>query len=82
MIGDFFTKPLGGAKFRCFQNIIMNCSHDDFGPVNMDELMKAHISKIYGVGADTKDVKNEVEPRYPELWILWAHRSVLGILST
>ena len=55
MIGDFFTKPLGGSKFRRFRNIIMNCSHDDFGPVNMDELMKAHYSRIYGDGADGSD---------------------------
>ena len=42
MIGDFFTKPLGGARFRRMRNIIMNCDHDDFGPVNMDELMAEH----------------------------------------
>jgi hypothetical protein len=42
MIGDFFNKPLGGAKFQRMRNIIMNCYHDDFGPVNMDELMAEH----------------------------------------
>ena len=33
MIGDFFTKPVGGAKFRRFCNIIMNISM-----MNMDLL--------------------------------------------
>jgi hypothetical protein len=42
MIGDFFTKPLGGAKFRRLRNIIMNCSPDDYGDVNMDALMTEH----------------------------------------
>ena len=46
MIGDFFTKPLGGAKFRRFRNIIMNISHDEHGPVQMDELMRIHQSKM------------------------------------
>ena len=46
MIGDFFTKPLGGAKFRRFRNIIMNCDHDEFGAVNMDELMAEHEKRI------------------------------------
>ncbi|KAL7527451.1 hypothetical protein ACHAXR_001965 [Thalassiosira sp. AJA248-18] len=31
MIGDFFTKPVGGAKFCRFQNIIMNISHNEYG---------------------------------------------------
>ena len=39
MIGGFFTKPVGGAKFRRFRNIIMNVSHDEYGPVNMEDLM-------------------------------------------
>ena len=42
MIGDFFTKPLGGAKFRRFRNIIMNISHDEYGPVDVDALMTVH----------------------------------------
>lgn len=46
MIGDFFTKPLGGAKFRRFRNIIMNISHDEYGPVDVDELMSIHQAKI------------------------------------
>jgi hypothetical protein len=46
MIGDFFTKPLGGAKFRRFRNIIMNCDVDDYGPVDVDELMKAHYKRV------------------------------------
>ena len=46
MIGDFFTKPVGGAKFRRFRNIIMNISHDEFGPVDVDELMALHNEKI------------------------------------
>ena len=45
MIADFFTKPLGGAKFRRFRNIIMNCSHDDYGPVNVDALMASHYKR-------------------------------------
>ena len=36
MIGDFFTKPLQGTKFRLFRNIIMNCSYNEYGPVNME----------------------------------------------
>jgi hypothetical protein len=46
MIGDFFTKPLGGAKFRRFRNIIMNCSFDEHGPVDVDALMKVHEEKM------------------------------------
>ena len=42
MIGDFFTKLLGGAKFRQFRNIIMNCSIDEHGVVDVDELMLVH----------------------------------------
>ena len=38
MNGDFFTKPLKGSKFRRFRNIIMNCSYDEYGPVNMDKI--------------------------------------------
>ena len=46
MIGDFFTKPLGGAKFRRFRNIIINCSYDEHGPVDVDVLMKVHQKRM------------------------------------
>ena len=46
MIGDFFTKPLGGAKFRRFRNIIMNISHDEHGSVDVDELTALHNEKM------------------------------------
>ena len=46
MIGDFFTKPVGGAKFRRFRNIIMNISHDEYGPVDVDELTAIHNKKM------------------------------------
>ena len=46
MIGDFFTKPIGGAKFRRFRNIIMNITHDEYGPVAMDELTAIHNAKM------------------------------------
>jgi hypothetical protein len=46
MIGDFFTKPVGGAKFRRFRNIIMNVSHDEYGPVDVDKLMAIHNEKM------------------------------------
>ena len=46
MIGDFFTKPLGGAKFCRFRNIIMNCEQDEYGPVDMNELMSEHHKRI------------------------------------
>lgn len=46
MIGDFFTKPLGGAKFRRFRNIIMNLEEDEYGPVDVDELTAIHHEKI------------------------------------
>ena len=46
MIGDFFTKPLGGAKFRRFRNIIMNIDHDDYGPVDLDKLTDVHNAKM------------------------------------
>ena len=42
MIGDYFTKPLGGAKFRLFRNIIMNCDHDECSPVDNNALLAAH----------------------------------------
>ena len=40
MIEDFFTKPLTGAKFRRFRNIIMNCDFDEDGPVDVDDLVR------------------------------------------
>ena len=46
MIGDFFTKPLQGAKFRRFRNIIMNITEDENGPVNIDEIMEIHYKKM------------------------------------
>ena len=46
MIGDFFTKPLQGAKFRRFRNIIMNIAEDENGPVDMDALMEVHYGKM------------------------------------
>ena len=46
MIGDFFTKPLGGAKFRRFRNIIMNCSEDEHGTVDVDEIMATHFKTV------------------------------------
>ena len=46
MIGVFFTKPLGGAKFRRFRNIIMNIDHDEYGAVDVDELTSIHNAKM------------------------------------
>ena len=46
MIGDFFTKPLGDTIFWLFRNIIMNIRHDEYGPVNQDELMNIHTVKL------------------------------------
>ena len=68
MIGDFFTKPLGGAKFRRFRNIIMNCSHDDYGPVDVDALIAAHHRRI-DQGGGTDDVTNE--PKDPQDTYRW-----------
>ena len=45
MIGDFFRKPIGWAKFQRFHNIMMNIDHDEFEPVGMDELMAIHHEK-------------------------------------
>ena len=39
------TKPVGGAKFRRFLNIIMNISHDEYGSVDVDALMAVHNEK-------------------------------------
>ncbi len=59
LIGDFFTKPLGGAKFRRFRNIIMNINitqdQDEHGPVDVDELMAIHYGKM-------KERNNESKP--------------------
>ena len=46
MIGDFVTKPFWGAKFRRFRNSIMNISHDEYGPVDVDALMTVHNEKV------------------------------------
>jgi hypothetical protein len=54
MIGDFFTKPLGGAKFRRFRNIIMNCSVDEDGPVDVDGIMSEHYRKTMERQRDAK----------------------------
>ena len=62
MIGDFFTKPLGGAKFRRFRNIIMNISHDELGAVDVDELMAIHAEKMerrFEMVEPRKDSENE-----------------------
>ena len=58
MIGDFFTKALQGAKFRRFRNIIMNISHDEHGPVDVDELTAIHYQKM-------KDRVGESNPMQP-----------------
>jgi hypothetical protein len=39
IIGDFFPKPVGGAKFCRFCNTIMNISYDEHGPVDVDEII-------------------------------------------
>ena len=46
MISDFFAKPVGRSKFLRFRNIIMNISHDEYGPVNADTLMAIHNEKM------------------------------------
>ena len=46
MIGNFFTKPVGGAKFRRFCNIIMNVSLDEYRPVDADKPMTVHNKSI------------------------------------
>lgn len=42
----FFTKLLGGAKLRRCCNIIMNCNHDNIGPVDLFALMAEHHANI------------------------------------
>ena len=44
MIGEFFTKPLQGSKFRRFRKIIMNCSYDEYGPVDIDKILMRYAS--------------------------------------
>ena len=46
MIGGFFAKPVGGAKFCLFCNSITNISHDKYGPVDMDKLMTIQNEKM------------------------------------
>jgi len=59
MIGDFFTKPLQGAKFRRFRNIIMNITEDENGTVDIDDIMKIHYKKMEDklehTGIESKD---------------------------
>ena len=60
MIGDFFTKPLGGGKFRRFRNIIMNVDRDKYGVVDMDALMGIHHAKMMRrMDAEGKYIDNE-----------------------
>ena len=62
MIGDFFTKPMGGAKFRRLRNIIMNINFDEYGPVDMDKLTAIHHAKMKRrFNENTKQKRNEVE---------------------
>jgi hypothetical protein len=56
----FFTKPLGGAKFRWFQNITMNCDHGKYGPVDSNTLLVAQHQTIKA--CDVTDV-NDDEPQ-------------------
>jgi hypothetical protein len=60
MIGDFFTKPLNGAKFRRFRNIIMNCDVDEYGPVDVDELMAAHFKRVDQITENNVSTKRVV----------------------
>ena len=54
MIGEFFTKPLQGSKFRIFRNIIMNCSYDEYGPVDIDKILMPSASiKQENIGDDS-----------------------------
>ena len=45
MIGEFFTKPVGEAKFCRFRNIIMHISHEKYG-FDVDKLMAIHNEKM------------------------------------
>ena len=98
MIGDFFTKPLGGAKLRRFRNIIMNCEHDEYGPVNMTELVAEHQKRITIKEQSSHDeptVRNKptacsqecVGPRSDQMWaaVRIAHQNnkvVSGVSTT
>lgn len=42
MARDFFGKPLGGAKFCQLGNIMIYCSHVEYGSVNVTSLMAAY----------------------------------------
>ena len=64
MIGDFITKLLGGAKFRLFRNIIMNCSEDEHGAVDVDELMASHYRTVDVRISDKKREITENEPTF------------------
>ena len=47
IISDFLTKSAGEAKFRSFRNSIMNSSNDEYGPVEVNELMVIHNEKMF-----------------------------------
>ena len=72
MIGDFFTKPLGGQKFRRFRNIIMNCPEDEDGAVNVDELTAIHNAKMMGKVQVEKTSDDPLIPAEHE------HEGILG----
>lgn len=71
IIDYFFMKPLSESNFLQFHNIIMNCSCDNFGPVDIDKIIKEHHKRI---GAC--DVKDN-DPWYLKHQQQQAHRSVL-----
>ena len=45
MIGGFFTKDVGGAKFCRFRNTITTISHNEYEPVDLDELTTMYDEK-------------------------------------
>ena len=45
-IGDFSTKPVGWAKFHYFGTIITNINHNEYRPVDMNELMTLYNEHI------------------------------------
>jgi hypothetical protein len=47
MIEDCITKLLASIKFDDFCNIIVNCSTDDYEPVNVDELMATYFGHVH-----------------------------------
>ena len=63
MIGDFFTKPVGGTKFHLLFNIIMNISHDEYGPVDVDALMAVHNEKMQKRTDVISQHKNEYDDK-------------------